>query len=216
MSNTKNTIGLVVVALLAIIGWFTPAGHKVADSFVGSASIATNVNYNSLGATSISVGTGCNDSNTSSTCNGTYGNTSANELHGGVGMTFLRQAFTTASASQTANSSGLYSASSTVCSFLSPASTSTIAWIQVQPTSLATSTQLISFGTSTSANLSATSSQFVTAIALTASTSPVILVNPGTGLSDMVQPSTYVNVGVNGGISPGTLTGYCQLEFNSL
>lgn len=205
-SNMKIWVGLIVVAIIAIGAYGFP---RLQSSF-GNLTLTSDTNYNKLGAVSLLVGTGCGDSNTPTTCNGTSG--AANEVHGGVGLNFQKVAF----------SAGGAAASSTVCSFTSPSATSTIDFIQVQPTNLATTTVFVQIGTSTSATIpSGTSSPLIgftsgAGTAVLASTSPVIVFDPGTGFSNTLPPSTLVNVAVQGPFTPGYFTGSCQIGLIAL
>lgn len=65
MSNKKLTIGLVIVAVIAIIGVFTPSVQKSVSSNLGRIDTA----FTNIGGSQLSIGSGCSDSNTS--CTGT-------------------------------------------------------------------------------------------------------------------------------------------------
>jgi len=72
MSNKKYTIGLVIVAIIAVTALFTPAGQKVAGSVKGL------TNTNSFGVSDMKVGTLCTDSYEYALCTGMSVDSSGN------------------------------------------------------------------------------------------------------------------------------------------
>lgn len=92
MNNKKLTIGLVVVAIIAIIALFTPTAAK---SFrTGAVSVAT-TNLPSMGLAKVQVGSGCDQAYTS--CTG-----SPVSQHN-FGFCYIQPYATTIAASSTAN-----------------------------------------------------------------------------------------------------------------
>jgi hypothetical protein len=61
-------VALIAVAIIAIVGWFTPAGQLVVER---AGAITGVSNYDNLGVLSLKVGSGCNGGNTYPGCTGT-------------------------------------------------------------------------------------------------------------------------------------------------
>lgn len=56
MSNKTLTIGVLVAIVIAIVGLFTPVRQAVSQAFGGT------TNYDTVSATGLQIGVGCNDS----------------------------------------------------------------------------------------------------------------------------------------------------------
>lgn len=66
MSNKKLTVAVIVVAIIAIIGLFSPAGQRVISGVITGIT-----NYDRLGLLSLKVASTCNSGTTFSGCTGT-------------------------------------------------------------------------------------------------------------------------------------------------
>lgn len=82
-------IALIVVAIIAIGGWFTPVGQAAFGA------LADSTNFTNLGAKVLKVGTGCDDSSTWTACQGASVGATGTFSQGG-GVNSLSIASTTA------------------------------------------------------------------------------------------------------------------------
>lgn len=75
--KTSGWIALIVVAIIAIGGWFTPVGQAMFGA------IANSTNFGDLGAQTLKIGTSCGDSSTWTACQGVSVGASGTFTQGG-------------------------------------------------------------------------------------------------------------------------------------
>lgn len=101
-SIQKVWVALIAVAIMAIIGWFTPAGQLVAEK---AGAISGVTNFSKLGVTELKVGSGCGDGFTYAGCTGLLINATSGFVLGflatfdaGVTYSYTNSTSTTATA----------------------------------------------------------------------------------------------------------------------
>lgn len=197
-SNILALVALVIAIIAVVIVISLHGSSQSFGSISGSVSDPNETNFTTIGTKAISIGNKCQDGFSSSGCIGN-GQTTLGDLA-------FNQVIATSSRQQAT------AATTTPCSILSPAATSSLAFwdFNVSTAGGLSSTTLIELGTST--NPATLGSGFASGMSIPTSTPAFVSYDPGTNTS-LVPPSTYVITGITSTNTTTALVGSCQAIF---
>ena len=230
--NTLKNYGLGGVALvIAIFALFLPVPSSAPSSRAGAIQ-QNQTTYDSVGSQSLLLGANCNNGLSSGCVKGAVidhsGNTNVGMSNDGIGISYVRQPFanTAGWATTTVWTAGM--ATTTPCSILSPAATTTIDDFSIDFTVGTSTTATVSVASSTSA-FSTTTTGYTTLISGSGLTGTGNLTWTPTAVNtNVVPPSTYIttslagattygNAGSVGSKDPGfQVSGACTAVFRSI
>jgi hypothetical protein len=206
--NTLKNYGLGGVALvIAIFALFLPTASSIPQARVGSIQ-QNQTTYDSLGSNSLLIGANCNNGLSSGCVKGAVidhlGNANVGISADGMGISFVRQPFANTIGWATTTGWSTGQATTTPCSILSPAATSTIDDFSIDFTVGTSTTATVSVASSTSA-FSTTTTGYTTLISagtIAAGTGNLTW-TPTAVNTNVVPPSTYITTSLQGATTYG-------------